>query len=85
MQNETDPLLVQLRSGIENRINKQIERHRRVKSDPDTRTLIDLQISQEKEKLEIILENEENPNIAAVIKCLINDWLPQLAKQLKSR
>ena len=82
MQNESDSLIAQIRSGIEKRINEQIEKHQKITPDADARKIIDIQMSQEKEKLEKLLDNEEDPIMADMLQTLI-DWLPMLAKQLK--
>ena len=45
---------------------------------------MDIQIQQEKEKIEKYLEEEENPALASAHRAIL-DWLPQLAKKLKER
>jgi hypothetical protein len=82
MPNERDSFLIQIRSPIERRINEQIERHRRITPDVDIRNVIDIQIRQEIEKLNLLLENEEDPTMAKAFQILI-EWLPQFARQLK--
>jgi hypothetical protein len=84
MSSESDSFLVQIRMGIEQRINEQLERHSRVTLNIDPKRVIDIQIAQEREKLEKALDIEESPTSADVIQALL-DWLPQLAKELKGR
>lgn len=84
MPSESNDVLAQIRGAIEQRINEQLERQRRVSPNIDPRTVVDMQIQQEKERLEKALETEESPAMAKALKALL-DWLPQFAKKLKGR
>ena len=85
MATDLQSLLAEIRSGIEQRVNEQIERHRRADPNGDSRQVVDIQIKQEREKLERLLENEESPAMAGLLQTLMDDYLPWLAKQLKGR
>ncbi|HTF15559.1 MAG TPA: hypothetical protein VK643_12915 [Burkholderiales bacterium] len=84
MQSGHDQILAQIRTAIEQRIDEQLERQRRVSPNIDPRKVVDIQIQQEKEKIEKYLEEEENPALASAHRAIL-DWLPQLAKKLKER
>ena len=86
MADDWEDFLVQLRSDIKSRVKDQLERHQRVSPNIDPRQVIDIQISQEKERLERIadkLDEDGEDRGAAVTRALIEEWLPQLALSLK--
>lgn len=84
MPTESDNTIAQIRVVIEQRVNEQLERQRKVSPNIDPRTVVDMQIQQEKERLEKKLDAEESPAMAEAFKALLA-WLPELARELKGR
>jgi hypothetical protein len=83
-----DDFLAQSRTAIEKRVWEQLVRHLRVDPNADLRKIIDIQIHQERERLEMqALEHEDagQDRLAELVHMLIDDWLPELAQQLKRR
>ena len=86
MADDWEDFLVQLRLDIKSRVKDQLERHQRVSPNIDPRQVIDIQISQEKERLERIadkLDEDGEDRGAAVTRALIEEWLPWLALSIK--
>jgi hypothetical protein len=83
MSNDPGSILNEIRRSIEKNVKQQIERHREVTPNVELPKIIDIQIQQEKEKIEGLLEREEDPKMANVLQALL-DYLPIFAKQLKS-
>ena len=83
-----DNFLAQLRAAIEKRVREQLARGLQVDPNADLRKIIAIQIGQERERLELqALEYEDagSDMRAEVVRMLIDDWLPELAQQLKRR
>ena len=83
-----DNFLAQLRAAIEKRVREQLARGLQVDPKADLRKIIDIQIGQERERLELqALEYEDagGDRRAEVVRMLIDDWLPELAQQLERR
>jgi hypothetical protein len=83
-----DDVLAQVRTAIEKRVREQLARHLRVDPNADVRKIVDIQIRQERERLEMqALEHEDagQDRLAELVHMLIADWLPELARQLKRR
>lgn len=78
-----DDFVAQYRAIVESRVREQIERHQRVNPSGDPRSVVDIQIKQERELLERLIEKDETtPSQVEACTALIA-WLPQLARQLK--
>lgn len=84
MQDENYDFAFQVRAAIERRVNEQYERQRRINPNIDPRTVVEIQINQERQKLEKMLDLEEDPKLATVLKGLIA-WLPELRRTLTGR
>jgi hypothetical protein len=67
-------------------VREQIERHQRVDPNCNIRRVVEMQMQQEREKLEQLIEKseEESPAQAEALFALLA-WLPQLENELKSR
>ena len=86
MSDEWDDFLANLRRKIEARVRDQVGRHLRVSPHIDRKQVIDIQISQEREKMERIagrLDDEDKSRPAELVRALIKEWLPELARDLK--
>jgi hypothetical protein len=83
MPNDDDDFIPTLRSQIEERVRNQIRRHLKIDPNIDPRRIVDLQIAQERERLERASDSL-GPNAHAAIDALI-EWLPDLANELKRR
>ena len=86
MPERPDQFLATVRSNIEARVREQIERHQRVDPNCNIRRVVEMQMQQEREKLEQLIERseEESPAQAEALFALLA-WLPQLENELKSR
>jgi hypothetical protein len=86
MPERPDQFLATVRGTIEARVREQIERHRRIDPNCNLRRVVEIQMQQERERLErLIEENEdESPAQAEALVALLA-WLPQLEHELKSR
>ena len=83
-----DNFLAQLRAAIEKRVREQLARGLQVDPKADLRKIIDIQIGQERERLEsraLEYEDAGGDRRAEVVRMLIDDWLPELAQQLERR
>ena len=73
---------------IERRVSEQLARTLAIEPNADPRKIIDIQIKQERERLILAAErfdNQGNDQAAELAEMLAEEWLPYLAKQLKSR
>jgi hypothetical protein len=83
-----DNFLAQLRAAIEKRVREQLARGLQVDPNADLRKIIDIEIGQERERLEsqaLEYEDAGGDRRAELVRMLIDDWLPELAQQLKRR
>jgi hypothetical protein len=83
-----DNFLAQLRTAIEKRVREQLARRLQVDPNADLPKIIVIQIGQERERLESqALEYEDAGRYkqAELVRMLIDDWLPELAQQLRQR
>ena len=83
----TDDLFDLLQAGIEKRVREQLFRHQSIESTIELSQVVDIQIDQEREKLEIKVDElyDEGKIKWAEITESIIEWLPELAKNLKRR
>jgi hypothetical protein len=81
-----EQFLATVRRNIEARVREQIERHQRVDPNCNIRRVVEIQMQQEREKLERLIENneEESPAQTEALFALLA-WLPQLENELKNR
>ena len=82
-----DDFMAELRSDIEQRVREQLARHQRVDPTVELSQVVDIQIDQEREKLERKiekLEDEGKDEVAEGLNLVI-DWLSELAQDLKRR
>ena len=83
-----DDFLAQLRAAIEKRVREQLARHLRVDPNADVGKIIDIQIRQERERLQgqaLEYEDAGQDRQAELVRMLTEDWLPELAQQLERR
>ena len=80
-----DNILVQYRAIIEHRVREQIERHQNVNPAADPRRAVEIQMQQERDKLERLIEKDETTPSQAEIFRLLIEWLPQLERKIKGR
>ena len=74
-----------MREAIETRVREQIERHLRVGANSSIQRIVELQMEQERERLERLIDTaDEDPTQAEVLVSLLA-WLPELEHQLKRR
>lgn len=84
MPDDWSNLLVEYRKAIEDRLAVQIARHASVSAGFDPRRVVDIQIQQERERLERALEGSDSQAQVDVYRALL-DWLPELSQKLKGR
>lgn len=88
MPDNADDVILTLKSQIEQRLQDQIARHHKINPNIDPRQVVDIQIAQENEKLERMFDkfaDEGENNLANFVRSLIDEWLPELAHDLKHR
>lgn len=88
MPDDIDDLLASLRAGIEKRVREQLARHLKVNPNAEYGQIVQIQVGQEKEKLERMaekLENEDHDAAAELVRALGDEWLPELSRQLQRR
>ena len=74
--------LAKHRSAIEARVREQIERHLRINPGGSVRRIVELQMAQERERLErLVDESDEDAEVLIALMA----WLPQLEQQLIRR
>jgi len=79
-----------VRAVVEKRINEQLERHFSISPNADPTRIIELQIAQEKERLQLrldrLLNTEKRDEIGEMsLRYLIDEWLPTFERKLKRR
>ncbi len=83
----SDDFFAELRAGIEQRVREQFERHLRIDPNADPSRIVEIQIEQEREKLERAhqkFEDAGQEKFAEVTRALIDDWLPMLSKEFRT-
>ncbi len=88
MPDNEDDLILVLRSQIEQRSHEQLKRRHKVNPYSDRRRAIELQINQQRERLERIageFNGQDKHRIAEFVRTLIDGYLPELAHDLKQR
>ena len=83
-----DDFLIQVRAAIERRVREQLARHMSVEPNIDHGQIIDIQMRQERERLErqaLEYEDAGKDRLAELMHTLIEDWLPELTQELKRR
>ena len=85
MTKHADDFFDQLRASIESRIRDQLARHSRIDPNLNPKKIIDIQIRQEKEKLEKMAEDFEDggqEQLADFCELLAEEWLLELRADL---
>lgn len=84
MPNSDANVLAVYRQTIEDRLTEQMTRHARVNSGTDPKRVVDIQIGQERERLEKAMQEAESQIQIDVYRALL-EWLSELAQQLRFR
>lgn len=85
MTNDENDILVQYKAMVERRVREQIARHQNVSDVADPRKAVEIQMQQEREKLERLIEKDETTPAQAEIFRVLIEWLPQLERKIKGR
>ena len=82
MREGGNELLAQHRKAIEARVREQIERHVRINPSGSVRRIVEMQMEQERERLERLIDesDEDAEGLMALMA-----WLPQLERELTRR
>jgi hypothetical protein len=83
MPSDGEDIIQTFRSQIEGRVREQLRRHHNVDPNIDPKRIIDIQIAQEKERLEKMYDRLDTKS-HDLIDSLI-EWLPDLANELSRR
>lgn len=71
MSSETDNTLALIRTEIEKRVREQMLRHSKIDPAGDPRKIVDIQMKQEREKLECLIEQyEDNTAVTDALEAL---------------
>ena len=84
MPDDDANVLAVYRKAIEGRLAEQIARHSGVSSSVDPKRVVDIQIGQERERLENAMREADSQIQIDVYRALL-EWLSELAQKLKSR
>ena len=85
MATDGSDFLIEYRAVIERRVREQVERHQGVNPNTDPRRVVEIQMKQERERLErLIAADETTPDQVDVFRQLL-EWLPQLERQMTGR
>ena len=84
MPSDDANVLAVYRKAIEGRLAEQMARHANVSSGTDPKRVVDIQIGQERERLERAVREAESKIQIDVYRALL-EWLSELAQKLKSR
>ena len=85
-RDKADEFFRTYKSDIRERLRKQIERHARIDPHFDPVNIVDIQIGQEREKLEQMkdeFDEEGKDNMYEFADALVREWLPELAAEFK--
>jgi hypothetical protein len=77
--------LAEIRGTIEARVREQIERHLRIDPNGNIGRIVEMQMQQEREKLERLIEESDDNDAQAEVLVALMGWLPQLERELKRR
>lgn len=83
-----DDVIAEIQATIERRVREQLARHFRVDPNIEPRKVVDIQIEQERERLDRMAEKFENDgkdNLAEFVRVLADEWLPEFSQELKRR
>jgi hypothetical protein len=75
--------LAELRAEVEARVREQIERHLRVNPHANLARAIDIQMQEERDRLERLVDEADGEQAEALLALMA--WLPQFEQQLKRR
>jgi hypothetical protein len=77
--------LAEVRGTIETRVREQIERHLRINPNGNIARIVEIQMQQERERLERLIEESDDNGAEAEVLVALMGWLPQLERELKRR
>ena len=75
--------LAELQRAIEARVREQIERHLRVNPHANLARAIDIQMQEERDRLERLVDEADGEQAEALLALMA--WLPQFERELKRR
>ena len=75
--------LAELRAEVEARVREQIERHLRVDPHANLARAIDIQMQEERDRLERLVDEADGEQAEALLALMA--WLPQFERELKRR
>jgi hypothetical protein len=75
--------LAELRAEVEARVREQIERHLRVNPHANLARAIDIQMQEERDRLERLVDEADGEQAEALLALMA--WLPQFERELKRR
>jgi hypothetical protein len=75
--------LAELRAEVEARVREQIERHLRVNPHANLARAIDIQLQEERDRLERLVDEADGEQAEALLALMA--WLPQFERELKRR
>ena len=78
-------LLADMRGAIEARVREQVERHLRVNPNGSIGRIVEIQMEQERERLERLIDEPDQSAAQAEVLVALLGLLPQLEQQLKRR
>ena len=77
--------LATMRGSIEARVREQVERHLRISPTSSVERIVEMQMKDERERLERLIDAaDEDPTQAEILVSLLG-WLPELEHQLRKR
>ena len=85
MPPRAEELLAETQAAIEARIREQIERHLRIDPSGSIGRIVEIQLRQERERLERLIEEPDQSAAQAEVLVALLGWLPQLELRLKRR
>jgi hypothetical protein len=84
MTDTVEQFLSSLRTIVEKRVRDQLTRHLQIDPNADPRKIVEIQMNQEREKLQKLIEdNTDNPQLTDAYQVILDEWLPYLERQLK--
>jgi uncharacterized protein YggU (UPF0235/DUF167 family) len=78
-------VIAELKADVEQRFREQLNRHFRINPNADRRQVVEIQLRQERERLELKaakFEDQGEENLAEICRFLADEWLPILSKEL---
>ena len=75
--------LAELRAEVEARVREQIERHLRVNPHANLARAIDIQLQEERDRLERLVDEADGEQAEALLALMA--WLPQFERELRRR